>query len=109
MANQADPGTTESAAPAGVPDVTAQQATVAGLPADGYVAPAVTPSQSGGFPPFHGRTVSWVAISVVIVGFLVGGLGLIAGPTWWAFWTGAGLAVLGMLIAIATNMFEDWY
>ena len=46
------------------------------------------------------------------VGFVVGGLGLIlghGGPTWWAFWTGAGVAVLGLFLALATNTFEDWY
>jgi hypothetical protein len=31
------------------------------------------------------------------------------GPTWWAFWVGVGLVVVGGLIALATNIFEDWY
>ncbi len=45
--------------------------------------------------PFHGRPVSWVAVSIIMVGFLVGGLALVFGPTWWLFWVGPGLAALG--------------
>ena len=64
------------------------------------------------YPTFHGRTVSWVAVAIMVVGFVVGGFGLIAGnggPTWWMFWTGAGISGLGLLIALVTNTFEDWY
>ena len=70
-------------------------------------------SQLGPHPSYHGRTVSWVAVAIMVVGFVLGGLGLVAsghsGPIWWLFWTGAGVAVLGLLISLATNMFEDWY
>ena len=59
--------------------------------------------------PFHGRPVSWVAVSLMMLGFLCGGLGLVFGPTWWAFWVGVGVVVVGGLIALATNIFEDWY
>jgi len=40
------------------------------------------------------------------------GLGMVlgtGGPIWWLFWTGTGLAGLGLLIMIVTNSFEDWY
>ncbi len=79
----------------------------AGLPAErGPLSPA-----TGGPAPetFHGRAVSWVAVSIIMVGFLVGGLGLVLGPAWWLFWTGVGLSVIGGLLALATNIFEDWY
>jgi hypothetical protein len=59
--------------------------------------------------PFHGRTVSWVAVSIIMVGFVVGGLGLIFGPTWWVFWVGAGAALVGGLLALGTHIFDDWY
>jgi hypothetical protein len=59
--------------------------------------------------PFHGRAVSWVAVSIIMGGFLIGGIGLIAGPTWWLFWTGVGFATVGGLVALATDIFEDWY
>jgi hypothetical protein len=80
--------------------------------ATGHSPAPVIAGHSGPYPPYHGRTVSWVAVSIVTLGFLVGGLALIVGrdgPVWWLFWTGGGLAVLGMLIAFMTNTFEDWY
>jgi hypothetical protein len=58
---------------------------------------------------FHGRPVSWVAVSIIMAGFLAGGLGLILGPTWWLFWCGAAAAAIGGLLALGTNIFEDWY
>jgi hypothetical protein len=59
--------------------------------------------------PFHGRPVSWVAVSLIMVAFLVGGLALIFGPTWWLFWAALGLAAVGGLLALATHIFDDWY
>jgi hypothetical protein len=59
--------------------------------------------------PFHGRTVSWVAVSIIMAGFLAGGLGLVLGPSWWLFWAGAALVVVGGLLALGTHIFEDWY
>ena len=61
---------------------------------------------------FHGRPVSWVAVSIITAGFLAGGAGLVFGqhgPTWWLFWVGCGLTGLGILLCIATNTFDDWY
>ncbi len=63
----------------------------------------------GYYEPFHGRRVSWVAVSIIMVGFLVGGLALIFGPLWWLFWVGIGVVVVGGLIALSTDIFEDWY
>jgi len=62
-------------------------------------------------PPqsYHGRPVSWVAVSTMMAGFLVGGLGLILGPVWWLFWVGVGLVAAGGLLALATDIFNDWY
>jgi hypothetical protein len=81
---------------------------VTGLPQEaGQVA---TVSHGGQRPePFHGRPVSWVAVSTITAGFIVGGLGLCLGPTWWLFWAGAGLVAVGGLLALATHIFEDWY
>ncbi len=66
---------------------------------------------AGPYPTFHGRAVSWVAVSIMMAGFLVGAFALVLGthgPLWWLFWTGAGITALGLLIAFATNTFEDW-
>jgi hypothetical protein len=57
----------------------------------------------------HGRPVSWVAVSTMMAGFLVGGFGLILGPTWWLFWVGVAMFAVGGLLALATNIFDDWY
>ena len=63
----------------------------------------------GHYEPFHGRLVSWVAVSIIMLGFLVGGLSLVFGTIWWLFWTRLGLVVVGALLAASTNIFEDWY
>ena len=76
-------------------------------------APAPFVSQVAGtpvsFPAFHGRPVSWVAVSTIMVSFVVGGLALVFGPTWWLFWTALGLAAVGGLLALATHITDDWY
>ena len=77
----------------------------------GITAPGQSPA-AGPHPSYHGRTVSWVAVAIMVVGFIVGGLAMVfghGGPIWWLFWVGAGVAVLGLLLSLATNMFEDWY
>ena len=57
----------------------------------------------------HGRRVSWVATSIIIIGFIVGGIALVPHPRWWLFWTGAGIVVIGGLYAAAIHIFDDWY
>ena len=94
------------------PAVDLRSGSVAGAGSSGEaVAPFVSqvPGTSVSFPSFHGRTVSWVAVSLIMVAFLVGGLALIFGPTWWLFWAGLGLAVVGLLLALGTGIFDDWY
>jgi hypothetical protein len=100
MSNQVEPGTVGSAAagpgPAGLAQQTAQVPQAAGAPVS--------------YPqPYHGRPVSWVAVTLIMIGFVAGGLALIFGPTWWLFWVSGGLAAVGGLLALATNIFEDWY
>jgi len=65
--------------------------------------------QPHGHEAHHGRPASWVAVSIVIVGFIVGGIALIAGPTWWLFWAGVGIVVLGGIVGAATHIMDDWY
>jgi hypothetical protein len=67
------------------------------------------PGTPGNYEPYHGRPVSWVAVTTIVVGFLVGSLALVFGPTWWLFWCGGAVAVVGALLAAATDIFEDWY
>ncbi len=61
------------------------------------------------FPSFHGRTVSWTAVGIIVAAFLAGGLALVFGPTWWLFWVALGVAAVGGLLAMGTGIFDDWY
>jgi hypothetical protein len=57
----------------------------------------------------HGRPVSWVAVVIILIGFVVGGLAMIFGPTWWLVWVGGGIVVVGGILSLATGIFNDWY
>jgi type IV secretory pathway VirB2 component (pilin) len=57
----------------------------------------------------HGRPASWVAVVIIVAGFIIGGTALAAGPTWWLFWTGAGIVVIGSIYAASIRIFDDWY
>jgi nitrate/nitrite transporter NarK len=57
----------------------------------------------------HGRPASWVAVSIIIVGFIIGGIALTVGPTWWLFWTGTAIVVIGAIFAASVRIFDDWY
>jgi hypothetical protein len=66
--------------------------------------------QHGTHPVHHGRPVSWVAVSIIVAGFIVGGVAMVlTGPAWWLFWTGAGIVVVGGIFALSTHILDDWY
>lgn len=67
------------------------------------------PGGPGAHETNHGRAVSWVAVGVIIVAFIAGGLALVSGPIWWLFWTALGLAVAGGLLGLGTHILDDWY
>lgn len=84
--------------------------TAAGVPQDQPGAVAERGPAGGGEPEvFHGRAVSWLSVSIIVVGFIVGGLALVFGPIWWLFWVAAGIVVVGGLLGAATRIMEDWY
>ncbi|HYY17719.1 MAG TPA: hypothetical protein VE864_02675 [Streptosporangiaceae bacterium] len=58
---------------------------------------------------FHGRPVSWIAVAITIIGFLIGGLAFASPPTWWLVYTGGGIALLGFIVAGVARVNEDWY
>ena len=64
---------------------------------------------SYGHEAHHGRSASWVAVSVIIIGFVVGGIAMVIGPSWWLFWTGAAIVVIGGIIALSSHILDDWY
>jgi hypothetical protein len=112
MANQAETGTMGGAASDSARSSvagTTQEAAGMHSASSGQGEMALSAEPVGPYPSYHGRRVSWIAVSIMMVGFVVGGLALVFGPTWWVFWLGCGISVVGLLTAIATNIFEDWY
>jgi hypothetical protein len=73
------------------------------------VAPAGAVHAQGEHPHFSGRPVSWVAVVIIVIGFILGGVALVAGPLWPLFWTGAGIAAVGCILAVSVGIFNDWY
>jgi hypothetical protein len=57
----------------------------------------------------HGTPLSWVAVTVIIIGFIVGGIAMVPHPTWWAFWVGTGIAVIGCIMTLFAKTFDGWY
>ena len=53
----------------------------------------------------HGRPASWVAVSIIIVG----GIALPIGPSWVLFWVGAAIVAVGIVVAAAAHIMDDWY
>jgi hypothetical protein len=99
----------EQLTPSTMGDAARDASITGGSPAD----PRMLTRQVAGtytpLPSFHGRAVSWTAVVIIMIGFTVGGLALVFGPTWWLFWASAALAAIGGLLALAINIFEDWY
>ena len=57
----------------------------------------------------HGRPASWVAVSIIIVGFVIGGIALCVGPSWVLFWVGTAIVVIGGIYALSVRILDDWY
>jgi hypothetical protein len=49
---------------------------------------------------------SWIAATIIVIGFLVGGVALIYW-NWPAFWAGVGVAVLGCVFAAAVGIMNE--
>jgi hypothetical protein len=58
---------------------------------------------------FHGRPVSWIAVALAVIGFVTGGIAFSSPPKWWLVYTGAGIALLGFIVAGVARTSEDWY
>ncbi|MFC4048140.1 HGxxPAAW family protein [Actinomadura syzygii] len=54
-----------------------------------------------------GRPKSWVAVAIIFVGFVVGGVGVVLGPDWVVFGVGAAIAAVGAIIALAVDIMTD--
>ena len=111
MANQGGAATAGASVAGGGSGASGFDVRPADADADQQVAPFVSqvPGTPVNFPTYHGRPISWTAVSIVMVAFVIGGLALIFGPTWWLFWAALGLAAVGMLLAMGCHIFDDWY
>lgn len=60
-----------------------------------------------------GRPISWAGTTIVIVGFVIGGISFpVANPApqWVVFWVGVAVAIVGCLVlAFSKAMNTDWY
>jgi hypothetical protein len=54
-----------------------------------------------------GRPSSWIAVSVMLVGCILGGIGLVAGPSWPLFWAGVAITAIGGVLALAVGILSD--
>ncbi|MFA1548571.1 HGxxPAAW family protein [Actinomadura chokoriensis] len=54
-----------------------------------------------------GRPSSWIAVTVIFIGFVIGGVALCLGPSWIMFWIGAGVIVAGFLVSWMVHLFSD--
>lgn len=54
-----------------------------------------------------GRPSSWVAVSIMIAGFVVGGVAICLGPAWVMFWIGAAIIVVGAVVGGLVHIFSD--
>jgi hypothetical protein len=77
---------------------------------EGTGATSAVPYNLGHLEHNSGRPISWVGTSVVIVGFLIGGIAMVPSPHWLFFWIGAAVAIIGCLILLFSRaMHTDWY
>ena len=56
----------------------------------------------------QGRPVSWIAVTVIILGFTIGGVALVIGPMWWLFWVGVAVTAAGSILAWSVDIMEDY-
>lgn len=54
----------------------------------------------------RGRPGSWVAVLIILAGFVIGGIALILG-LWWLFWVAVGIAVVGGIVGLVADIFTD--
>ncbi|WP_051467785.1 HGxxPAAW family protein [Actinomadura oligospora] len=54
-----------------------------------------------------GRPSSWVAVAIVFLGFVVGGVALCVGPNWVVFVVGAVIVAVGLVACGVVHLFSD--
>ena len=54
-----------------------------------------------------GKPASWVAVAVIVVGFIVGIPAMVPHMRWWLFWVGVGIVVVGCIMMAAVRTLKD--
>ena len=86
----------------------AEQATAGTV--QGTVSAGAVAHSAGHMPHNPGRPIAWVGTTVVIIGFIIGGIAFVPEPNWILFWVSAGIAIVGCLILLFSKaMNTDWY
>ncbi len=55
-----------------------------------------------------GKTTSWIAVSIMVLGFVIFGLALVLGPIWPLFWIGLAAVAGGGIYGLAVGIMEDY-
>ena len=55
-----------------------------------------------------GRLTSWIAVAVMVLGFVIFGLALVLGPIWALFWIGLAITAAGGIYGLAVGIMEDY-
>lgn len=55
-----------------------------------------------------GRLTSWIAVAVMVLGFVIFGIALVLGPVWPLFWVGLAVTAAGGIFGLATGIMEDY-
>ncbi|MGS2643115.1 HGxxPAAW family protein [Streptosporangium sp. LJ11] len=54
-----------------------------------------------------GRASSWLAVTVILLGFTIAGVALCLGPNWPLLWMGAAVCVMGGILMLVFRVFQD--
>lgn len=47
----------------------------------------------------HGNTpAAWTGVTIMLIGWLAGAIGLLTGPNWLVFWIGVALQPIGLIV-----------
>ena len=57
----------------------------------------------------RGRRSSWIAVATIILGFMVGGVGMVLGPAIWVMAVGAVVIAAGGALGLANGIMNDWH
>ena len=55
-----------------------------------------------------GRPTSWIAVAIMVLGFVIFGVALVLGPIWALFWIGLAVTAGGGIFGLANGITEDY-